>query len=64
MTKDTDHIVRKLAAILSTDVKGYSRLMGDDEMATVETITRYRRFLYEFVDIHNGRVVAWRQPSC
>ena len=57
MTKDTDHIVRKLAAILSTDVKGYSRLMGDDEMATVETITRYRRFIHEFVESHNGRVV-------
>jgi len=33
---------RKLAAILSADVKGYSRLMGDDEEATVRTITAYR----------------------
>ena len=57
MTQDTDQIVRKLAAILSTDVKGYSRLMGDDEMATVETITRYRRFISEFVADHHGRVV-------
>ena len=57
MTKDTDQIVRKLAAILSTDVKGYSRLMGDDEMATVETITRYRMFISEFVEVHRGRVV-------
>ncbi|MCG6881524.1 MAG: hypothetical protein LJE96_20560 [Deltaproteobacteria bacterium] len=57
MTKDTDQIVRRLAAILSTDVKGYSRLMGDDEMATVETITRYRMFISEFVEVHRGRVV-------
>ena len=57
MTKDTDQIVRKLAAILSTDVKEYSRLMGDDEMATVEAITRYRSFISEFVEIHHGRVV-------
>jgi adenylate cyclase len=57
MTKDTDQIVRRLAAILSTDVKGYSRLMGDDEMATVETITRYRTFISEFVEVHRGRVV-------
>ena len=57
MTKDTDQIVRKLAAILSTDVKGYSRLMGDDEMATVETITRYRMIISEFVEVHHGRVV-------
>ena len=30
---------RKLAAILSADVKGYSRLMGDDEEATIRTLT-------------------------
>jgi len=57
MTKDTDQIIRKLAAILSTDVKGYSRLMGDDEMATVETITRFRMFISEFIEVHHGRVV-------
>ena len=33
---------RKLAAILSADVEGYSRLMDDDEVATVRTICRYR----------------------
>ena len=57
MTKDTDQIIRKLAAILSTDVKGYSRLMGDDEMATVEAITRFRTFISEFIEVHHGRVV-------
>jgi class 3 adenylate cyclase len=30
---------RKLAAILSADVQGYSRLMGEDEAATVTTLT-------------------------
>ncbi len=29
---------RKLSAILSADVKGYSRLMQDDESSTVQTI--------------------------
>ena len=29
---------RKLTAILSADVEGYSRLMGDDEEATVRTL--------------------------
>jgi adenylate cyclase len=33
---------RKLAAILSADVKGYSRLMGEDEEATIRTLTAYR----------------------
>jgi len=57
MALGTNQIVRKLAAILSTDVKGYSRLMGDDEMATVETITRYRKLISESVETHHGRVV-------
>ena len=30
---------RKLTAILSADVKGYSRLMGEDEEATICTLT-------------------------
>ncbi len=34
---------RKLAAILSADVEGYSRLMDDDEKATVRTLTSYRK---------------------
>ena len=34
---------RKLTAILSADVKGYSRLMGEDEEATIRTLTAYRR---------------------
>ena len=36
---------RKLTAILSADVEGYSRLMGDDEEATVRTLTAYREVL-------------------
>ena len=34
---------RRLTAIFSTDVKGYSRLMGDDEEATIHTIKAYLR---------------------
>ena len=36
---------RKLTAILSADVKGYSQLMRDDEEATVRTITAYREVI-------------------
>lgn len=35
---------RKLTAILSADVKGYSRLMGEDELATVETLDPFAGF--------------------
>jgi len=33
----TQEVKRKLAAILSADVKGYSRLMGEDEVARIRT---------------------------
>ena len=50
-------VERKLTAILSADVAGYSRLMGDDEAATVETLTTYRKVFAECIDRHRGRVV-------
>jgi len=48
---------RKLTAILSADVAGYSRLMGDNEEATVRTITAYRDVLCTLIQQHNGRVI-------
>ncbi|MDP6516639.1 MAG: adenylate/guanylate cyclase domain-containing protein [Alphaproteobacteria bacterium] len=48
---------RRLAAILSADVAGYSRLMGDDEAATVETLTKYRQVFADHIARHDGRVV-------
>ena len=36
---------RKLAAILSADVVGYSHLMAADEAATVETLKSYREII-------------------
>jgi adenylate cyclase len=48
---------RKLTAILSADVKGYSRLMGEDELSTVETLKRYREIISSLVKQYSGRVV-------
>jgi adenylate cyclase len=48
---------RRLAAIFSTDVQGYSRLMGEDEAATVRTITAYRELMAALIQQHRGRVV-------
>jgi hypothetical protein len=48
---------RKLAAIFSVDVKGYSRLMADDEEATVRTINSYREVMTGLIIGHAGRVV-------
>jgi len=48
---------RKLAAILSADVAGYSRLMGEDEEGTIRTLTAYRQVTDSCIAQHRGRVV-------
>ena len=48
---------RKLAAILSADVEGYSRLMGDDEESTIRTLTTYRSAMTAIIQQYGGRVV-------
>jgi adenylate cyclase len=48
---------RRVAAILAADVAGYSRLMADDERATVRTLTEYREVFAERIAAHEGRVV-------
>jgi adenylate cyclase len=50
-------VERKLVAIMSGDVAGYSRLMGDDDVATVETLRTYREMITVTVDHHGGRLV-------
>ena len=48
---------RTLSAILSADVEGYSRLMGEDEDATIRTLTTYRELMSTIIQKHRGRVV-------
>ncbi|MBT8367887.1 MAG: hypothetical protein KJP23_24600, partial [Deltaproteobacteria bacterium] len=52
-----DDYKRKLTAILSADAAGYSRLMADDEAATVKTIASYREIMASLIKQHRGRVV-------
>jgi adenylate cyclase len=53
----TEGFKRKLAAILSADVAGYSRLMGEDEASTVRTLATYKRVITDLIQQHRGRVV-------
>jgi adenylate cyclase len=48
---------RKLTAILSADVAGYSRLMGEDEEATVRMLTAHREMMGTLIQKHQDRVV-------
>ncbi|MCU0559566.1 MAG: adenylate/guanylate cyclase domain-containing protein [Desulfobacterales bacterium] len=48
---------RKLTAVLSADVKGYSRLMGEDEEWTVRTLDTFKNVRKNIIPQHRGRVV-------
>ena len=49
---------RRLAAIVATDVVGYSRLMGEDEAGTLSAVNKHRRELIEpKARQYNGRTV-------
>ena len=53
----TERVKRKLSAIRSADVKGYSRLMGDYEVETVRTLEAYRETITAIIQQYRGRVV-------
>jgi len=50
-------VQRKLAAILSADAAGYSRLMGDDEIATVRTLSVCQKLVCDIIAAHRGRTI-------
>ena len=53
----SSNVQRKLTAILCTDVVGYSRLMGENEAATLRTLTEYRQLFADYIEKFRGRVV-------
>ena len=53
----TQEVKRKLTAIFNADVKGYSRLMGEDEKGTVRTLNAYKEVMTGLIQHPRGRVV-------
>ena len=51
-------VKRKLTAILCADVKGYSRLMGEDEVGTFHTLSAYLEIINTIIKAHRGRVFS------
>ena len=47
---------RKIAAILASDVAGYSRLVAEDEEETLRRLKSYRDVFQAFITQHNGRI--------
>src|SRR5213082_3406009 len=53
-----ERVERRLAAILAADVAGYSRLMGQDEVGTLQRLRVHRRDLIDpKISEHKGRIV-------
>src|SRR5258708_3756403 len=53
-----ERLQRRLAAILSSDVVGYSRLMGQDEAGTLARLKALRQELFDpAIAAHSGRIV-------
>jgi adenylate cyclase len=53
----TQEVKRKLTAILSADVEGYSCLMGEDEVGTIQTLNTCKKVMANLIQHHHGRVV-------
>ena len=54
---NTEEFKRRLTSILSADVEGYSRLMREDEEATIRTLKAYRAAMTDLIRQYRGRVV-------
>ena len=54
---NTEEFKRRLTAILSADVEGYSLLMREDEEATIRTLKTYRTAMRNLIQRYRGRVV-------
>ena len=53
---EAHRVERKLAAIFAADVEAYSRLMGQDEVGTLRTLTAYRVIVDRLITSHRGRI--------
>jgi len=53
----TENYRRKISAILSAVVVGYSRLMGDNEAATVRTLKAYQETIAIIIKKHRSRII-------
>ncbi len=54
---NTQAFKRRLTAVFSADVVGYSRMMGEDDVATVESIIAYRNVIATLIEQYSGRIV-------
>src|SRR3989338_3386033 len=57
MASDQDTGVRKLSAIMFTDIKNFSKKMGEDEVAGLQVLRVHDAMMKEVVERHGGIVI-------
>ena len=57
-TLEAPPLERKLTAILSADVESYSRLMHQDEEATLATLSSHRAIMDDLIGKYRGRIAG------
>ena len=64
-SRDEEHLGRRtLAAIMFTDVVGFSRRTGENEDATLRMTARDLKIIADFVKQHEGRVIKSTGDGC
>ena len=56
MSGPPERVQRRLAAIFAADVAGYSRLMAQDEIGTLQALTAHREVMDRLIAEHGGRI--------
>jgi adenylate cyclase len=56
MAIGSERVARRLAAIFAADVAGYSRLMGQDEVGTLQALTAHREIMDQLIGDYGGRI--------
>ena len=56
MDRQEHKVERRLVAIFAADVAGYSRLMSQDETATLQTLITHRQIMDRHITEYGGRI--------
>ena len=54
---------RKLAAIMFTDIVGYTAMMQEDQTRAIRTVKRHQEVFEELAARYRGEVLGWQDPG-
>ena len=60
---EPQRVTRKLTVVFHADVQGYSRLIGEDEVTTLQAVAAHLALMRTLVSQHGGRAIGSRGDS-